>query len=341
MCAEMPNNELADSGERQLQRALFRALSEPSVVRKTLRGRRLQILSPGRWNRNEGPDFLESAILLDGDVCIGSCEFHRDGADWERHGHSTDDNYNDVILHIVVSPSALAGSHPFETLVVPIGELSLFMNEEVRTATLDYETADELQHFALVRLLRKTANASELGRINGNEGALRLLIADFVMKYLARRKRPVYTELELGELITKLPQTQMGQFIAELADGRQTHIPDRMHLLVKEPLAGEGAQMRREILLNCVLPLALAIAREEARISLFLWYWSTPSLGSYGVLKNRFPQLPQNFLWQQQGMLEYVKEHGKKENVTPSSLKNYGFSEMLSFYKTGRSPFME
>lgn len=337
----MPHEDLSQKDERQLQRALFRALSEPSTVRRTLRGRRLQILSPGVLNRNEGPDFLESALLIDGDVVIGSSEYHRDGADWERHNHSADPNYSDLVLHIVNSPGSNAESHPFETLVVPFGELALFLDEERRPPSLDYETAEELQHFALIRLLRKTAAAEESRRLNGEMGALRLLVAGFVRKYMERRKRPVYSPAELGAIVTELPNTIMGQFIGQLAEGRQSHIPDRLHALMKDPLEGIGSHLRREIILNCVLPLALAVSDEEARISLFLWYWSTPSPGSYGVLKSKFPDLPQNFLWQQQGMLEYLKEHGKKENATRSSIKNYGFSEVLSFYKTGRSPFME
>ena len=112
-----------------------------------------------------------------------------------------------------------------------------------------------------------------------------------------------------------------------------------MHELIRKKNLDEGAHLRRELLLNCVLPLALCIANEESRIGLFLWFWSTPALHQYGMLTRKFKDLPQNFLWQQQGMLEYIKDHGRRVNVVSESLKEYGFAEILSFYRNARAPF--
>jgi hypothetical protein len=87
--------------------------------------------------------------------------------------------------------------------------------------------------------------------------------------------------------------------------------------------------------LNSILPLAICLANEESRIDLFHWYWSTPALHQYGLLTRRFKNLPQNYLWQQQGLLEYLYEYGKKTNVIAELIKDYGFAEILSFYKHG------
>jgi len=118
-------------------------------------------------------------------------------------------------------------------------------------------------------------------------------------------------------------------------------VPDVIQTLIRNKILDEGAHLRRELILNCVLPLSLCLAGEEARISLFLWFWSTPALHPYGLLNRRFKELPQNFLWQQQGMLEYIREHGRKGNVVSEAIKEYGFGEILSFYRLGRSPFRE
>jgi hypothetical protein len=81
--------------------------------------------------------------------------------------------------------------------------------------------------------------------------------------------------------------------------------------------------------------MAFCVANEEKRIDLFLWYWATPALFAYGLLTRRFPNIPQHFLWQQQGMLEYIKDYGKKPGMVAEkeTIKSYGFAEILSFYK--------
>ena len=40
-------------------------------------------------------------------------------------------------------------------------------------------------------------------------------------------------------------------------------------------------------------------------------------------------------------MLEYMKDYGKKTNVISDVIKDYGFTQVLSFYKLGRSPFQD
>lgn len=108
--------------------------------------------------------------------------------------------------------------------------------------------------------------------------------------------------------------------------------------LLKKPLSDEGAHLRRELIINAIMPIALALADDDARISLFVWYWSTQSLNKYGLLTRKYPEIPQNFLWQQQGLLEYIKQYGTKKNIASEVLKEYGFAEVLSFYRLGRIP---
>ncbi len=325
-----------------LQKAAHKALSDPALVRNTASGKRLQILSPGRHNVHEGPDYLETAILLDGEIIIGDAEFHKKSSDWESHNHSSDENYKNVVLHIILEKD-IDVSQPFETLVLTEFDMEAGLKqvhiEENRKA--DIESVEDLQDYALLRLLRKTAEAQKLLNEYGPEKALNNITYGFITKYNGRRKRPVYSVERLELLLKSLGDSGIPPFLDGLSAARRQFIPDMMQNLIRQKIADEGAHLRREIILNCVLPMALCLAGEEARISLFLWFWSTPALNSYGILKRRFSKLPQNFLWQQQGMLEYIREHGRKPAVVSETVRQYGFAEILSFYRVGRSPLQD
>jgi len=61
----------------------------------------LQIIHPGKYNTNQGPDFLEASIKIDNTILVGNIELHLHTSDWHKHGHHTDNNYKNVILHVV------------------------------------------------------------------------------------------------------------------------------------------------------------------------------------------------------------------------------------------------
>lgn len=329
--------------EKELQQIVHHLLSDPSIVRQTKSGKRIQVLSPGRLNVTEGPDFLEVGILLDGLVMVGDAEFHKNSSDWAKHHHSGDEKYKDVILHLVINDDTNLNKQKVEILIIPTEELRKSYSK--LTAEIEKEadlaSIEDLQHFALLRLLRKTAEAQKLFHQYGLLRALNQLTGDFITKYFARRKRPVYSNEDLQMIINSMQESAAFHFLESLEKGTSSYISDNMYRLLKERISVEGAHLRREIILNCVLPLAITLANEEARISLFLWFWSTPSLHTYGILKRKYPAIPQNFLWQQQGMLEYMRLYGKKPNIISEAIKDYGFAETLSFYRQGKSPFKE
>jgi hypothetical protein len=68
---------------------------------KTTSGEILQIISPGNYNSNQGPDFSDGRIRIDSTTLAGSVELHILSTDWKRHGHAEDRNYDNVILHVV------------------------------------------------------------------------------------------------------------------------------------------------------------------------------------------------------------------------------------------------
>jgi hypothetical protein len=67
----------------------------------TCDGENIRIISKGTLNKNQGPDFLSAMVSIGDTVFAGSVELHLKTSDWERHNHSADENYRNVILHVV------------------------------------------------------------------------------------------------------------------------------------------------------------------------------------------------------------------------------------------------
>lgn len=67
----------------------------------TTQNENIQIISPGNYNTNQGPDFLNAKIKIDDTVLVGSIELHVNSSEWISHKHTGDINYNNVILHVV------------------------------------------------------------------------------------------------------------------------------------------------------------------------------------------------------------------------------------------------
>ncbi len=65
-------------------------------------GSRLEVLSPGRWNKEGGPDHINAEVLLEGKGHLkGDVEVHLLSSDWYRHGHDRQEAYTRVCLHVV------------------------------------------------------------------------------------------------------------------------------------------------------------------------------------------------------------------------------------------------
>lgn len=89
---------------------------------RTTAGQPVSILKTGILNPNQGPDFLQAHLRIDGIDFYGHVELHVDGQDWYRHRHQTDPHYNPVILHVVFSSTGkdilLENGHVIPELVI-------------------------------------------------------------------------------------------------------------------------------------------------------------------------------------------------------------------------------
>lgn len=80
-------------------------------------GESLQIIHPGTFNTNQGPDFTDAKIKINSTIWAGSIEVHMNTSDWRNHKHSGDKLYKNVILHVVWQQD-IDLKLPFSTLVL-------------------------------------------------------------------------------------------------------------------------------------------------------------------------------------------------------------------------------
>ena len=67
----------------------------------TTSGLPIVIRRHGNFNTNQGPDFLQARLVIGDTAWAGNIELHIRSSDWLQHGHSVDEHYRNVILHVV------------------------------------------------------------------------------------------------------------------------------------------------------------------------------------------------------------------------------------------------
>ena len=136
--------------ERVLQKIWLKGDMDQTQLR-TVSGKTLRVLDPGRWNLLEGPDFLEARLELDGQKLVGDVEVHFHTSDWQLHAHGTNPNFNDVRLHVVLyanesSPDVRTakGAVPELLYLMPLLERDL-EDYAVDDALLELEQVEEVE----------------------------------------------------------------------------------------------------------------------------------------------------------------------------------------------------
>ena len=86
---------------------------------QTTTGDAIEIYSAGLHNTDSGPDFHNARIKIGDTTWAGNVELHLSSSDWQKHNHSTDSAYDNVILHVVYrddEPLVLANGRRVPTL---------------------------------------------------------------------------------------------------------------------------------------------------------------------------------------------------------------------------------
>ncbi|SDD26624.1 Protein of unknown function [Mucilaginibacter pineti] len=82
-------------------------------------GEEIEIFSTGTHNTDSGPDFHNARLRIGDTVWAGNVEVHLSASDWQKHGHTTDNAYDNTILHVVYRndlPLVLANGRKVPTL---------------------------------------------------------------------------------------------------------------------------------------------------------------------------------------------------------------------------------
>ncbi|MCP5535143.1 MAG: DUF2851 family protein [Akkermansiaceae bacterium] len=153
----------------------------------TVDGRQVRIVQLGHWNHAAGPDFLHTSVEIDGELQCGPLELDHAASDWEAHGHSTNEAFNNVVLHVVFT----AGDRAYFTrtqehrevprVVVPLETVREALNlplletasahpgrcfaplAEMHDGNVDALLREAARHRARVKALRRSRTVDMLG----------------------------------------------------------------------------------------------------------------------------------------------------------------------------------
>lgn len=320
---------VTDLPERLLQRAAHALLADPSKTWTCTNGDVIQIVAAGLLNPHEGPDFLDTALLYEGTVLIGDAEFHRRSSDWHQHAHSADNRYSTLLLHIVLinddEPEAARW-----TLVIPPEELRSALRN-LKNNTLNSDVAvNELQHFALLRLLRLTAEAQTTIDRLGLDASLRALAISWLDRLSRKRHRPV-DDAVVDSIRSGMTNSNFCSLIHAFPAIPGEEVLSAIEQTEHSRVGLEGHSLRRELFLNAVLPTLCATARQDQRVVLLQWFWGAKSIHPYALISRRFPQQRQDYVWQQQGLLEYMRYHGRRISSCGEAIRAYGIARTVEF----------
>jgi hypothetical protein len=176
--------------ERLLQAVWFHQRLRRDDLR-ALDGRLLRVLHPGFWNREAGPDFHGAVVQFEGEAPrVGDVEVDVQSSGWRLHGHHTNPNFENVVLHVVWDGDATPSLPTLalkSVLDSPIGELGLWLGSDAAKSfpvellgqccaplgDLSQERLTELlRQAAFIRLQAKAGQLQARARQAGWEQAL-------------------------------------------------------------------------------------------------------------------------------------------------------------------------
>ena len=290
--------ELGSIHERQLQKQLHALFFDGTYSTKSLSGKIIHIIHAGRINPYSGPDFLDMAMLIQGELLIGKGEFHRYASDWFAHKHHLDPHYNDVLLHIVCEQDVTV-SIAQESIIIPHEQI---ISTRIIEQSIALHSMDDLQDYAFRRLMRRCKEIQLLEySIQNPAEQLQAYCMVFLRKRMHLRRRNITKEDNCFAVIHMFTHSPMILAIMQGAD-----IPNDITNISLNARNGISTHLFCELFLNAFFPFLIHINTSHAYSSIE-WYWIQKSITRYDSLIRRFPDIPQQYMWQQQGILEYMR----------------------------------
>lgn len=145
---------------------------------QTTEGEDILLLQPGQLNKNQGPDFINARIKIGNTILAGSIELHLKTSDWHKHKHDEDENYKNVVLHVVYLNDNAEFKLPVLELAPRIPKIilerydSLMSNsayiacENSMALVKDITWASWKERLLAERLTRKSQKLNELLQLN-------------------------------------------------------------------------------------------------------------------------------------------------------------------------------
>jgi len=81
---------------------IWRTRTFDSTNLRSSDGEEIEILHPGEWNKDGGPDFFNAKIRIGNTVWAGNVDIHIRSSAWYTHQHHTDDAFRNVVLLVVM-----------------------------------------------------------------------------------------------------------------------------------------------------------------------------------------------------------------------------------------------
>lgn len=301
------------------QKALKRFFCENNGRKtyKTQCGKNITILSIGEHNLFGGPDFKNGCFLLENDLVVGDIEFHQKSSSWLIHKHSQNKEYENVKLHIVFENDKKFDAN-FETLVFEKNELLKYIKPKLKSVHYDYLSYLDFQRYAIKRLQRKSDEIKFLLQTISASETLRTSCAAYLQKYFSSRRRPIY-EIDVNfdksqrikELIQKILEIFQIFLFCDSNDLRKSNIYERLDCFLNLKDLTDlkiSKHLKLELIVNSILPWLLCFSDKNLQEEIAIWYLSAKTSVNYGILRRKYPLIKQEYIWQQQGMLEHYKQ---------------------------------
>ncbi len=142
-------------------------------------GESVEIVHFGLWNREPGPDFCGAVVRIDGVERSGDIEVDPDVRDWDRHGHSRNPAFENVVLHVFLRAgparffTRTAGNRAVTQVLLPGPRTPGARREAGPRSVLAPDAADVLvREAARFRLRRKADAFHRMARLRGRPDAM-------------------------------------------------------------------------------------------------------------------------------------------------------------------------